>query len=128
MTSRSTKTLVQPSDADVEHRGAGLKQPHERDESSTAASRSAELAPVQRDVMAQAHRDVTSGQQDTDCRANPRGESSACPPGPATGTDVDRAEGSVPAGAPGVPVSGNRPGTRHDPGEPAPGPDGAPRH
>jgi hypothetical protein len=128
MTSRSTKTVVQPLGAGVEHRGEGLEQPHERDESSTAASRSAELAPVQRDVMAQAHRDVASGQQDTDCRANPKGGGSACPPGPATGSDVDRAEGSVPTGARGVSDSENKRGARHDPGEPAPGPDGAPRH
>jgi hypothetical protein len=128
MTHRSTKTVDQRSGADVEHRGEVLRQPHERDESSTAASRSAELAPVQRDVMAQAYRDVASGQQDTDCRANPRGGSSACPPGPDTASVAARAAGAESTDASGVSDTGNPPGARHDPGVPAPGPDGSPRH
>lgn len=127
MTRRSTTTIVQPLGGDAARQGAGLRQPDAWDESSTDAADGEVLAPQQHDVMAQAARDVASGQQDTDCRANPKDAGSACPPGP------DARRGSGPSADPGATAAPaardtvNRKGARHDPGRPAPAPDGSPR-
>jgi hypothetical protein len=64
-------------------RQSGLRMPHERDESSAHAADSEKLEPVQAEQMEQARQDLESGQQDTDCRASPTPEGSACPTPPA---------------------------------------------
>lgn len=60
-------------------RSVGMREPHERDESSTDAMKKDELAPVQADQMEQARRDLESPQQDTDCYKALEGKGGACP-------------------------------------------------
>lgn len=126
MNRRSTTTIVQPPSADAP-RDDVLPQPNDRDESSTDAARKTELAPEQHAQMAQAARDLASGQQDTDCRASPRAAGSACPPSPQARPGVAGDHGAE--GSPDFDArdTENRQTARHDPGRPGSAPDGTPR-
>jgi hypothetical protein len=112
----STTTNLDSPDGRVPQ-GDDLRQPNERDASSTDAARADGLAPVQRDQMERARRDVEGPGRDTDCRSMPNGSTDcAQPDDPALLDDVL---------VPGARDAENREGARHDPGSPAVRPDGA---
>ncbi|HZP86510.1 MAG TPA: hypothetical protein VFB54_06795 [Burkholderiales bacterium] len=69
---------------DREHgRSDRMRMPHERDEAAVSNATDAKIF-TQREVMRQAHDDIVSGQQDTDCRNMPAdGGPCAQPPGAA---------------------------------------------
>ena len=75
MSRRPTRTIPHP--LGPEARSEPLRQPNDRDESSTDADRIEETAPVQREQMERARRDVESDRRDTDCRSMPQGTSPA---------------------------------------------------
>jgi hypothetical protein len=58
-----------------------MRMPHERDESVVATEEA--RTPAQAQVIGQAAEDLARGLRDTDCRGQPRSESSPCP-GPAS--------------------------------------------
>ncbi len=118
MPRRATTTIVEPLGGRAP-RGGDLRQPNDRDESSTDADRPDELAPVQRDQMERARRDAEGPRRDTECRSIPSGAPDcAQPDDPALLDDVlvrDRAAARD---------AENREGVKHDPGAPPVRPDG----
>lgn len=118
MTRRSTRTLIETLGA-PSARSEDLRQPDDRDESSSDAARAESLAPVQRDQMTRAQRDAEGPGQDTDCRRVPSGSEACTPPGdPGLLDDVLRPDD------PGARDAENRRTAQHDPGAPPVSPDG----
>lgn len=117
MSRRPTRTIFEPLGGSAPL-GDDLRTPADRDESSTDADRSDELAPAQREQMERARRDAQGPGVDTDCRGTP-GSSDACaqPRDPALLDNV-----LAPTGR----DAENRRGAQHDPGRPAMRPDGTP--
>ncbi len=118
MPRRATTTITEPLGGRTP-RGEDLRQPNDRDESSTDADRVDELAPVQREQMERARRDAEGPRRDTDCRSMPSA-SPACaqPDDPAFLDDV------LAPDEPAARDSENREGAKHDPGAPPVRPDG----
>ena len=120
MSRRTTQTVIEPLGG-AERTSGGLRQPNDRDESSTDADRPGEIAPVQKAQMETARRDAESPAQDTDCHNVPS-EAGGCaqPRDPALLDDV------LAPGDPRASDAENRRGEQHDPGKPAVRPDGSP--
>lgn len=117
MPRRPTRATVDPQGG-VPPRGEPLRQPNDRDESSTDGDCAGELAPVQHEQMRRAGRDADGPGEDTDCRSIPAAAGGCAQPrDPSLLDDV-----LVPGGR----DSENRRGASHDPGAPPVGPDGAP--
>jgi hypothetical protein len=117
---RATETLVEPLGGAERARG-GLRQPNDRDESSTDADRPGELAPVQREQMERARRDAQSERTDTDCRGVPDASGACAQP-----RDPSLLDDVLAPGDPRASDAENRVGAQHDPGAPPVRPDGTP--
>ena len=116
---RATTTIIEPLGGRAP-RGDDLRQPNDRDESSTDAARVDELAPAQREQMARAGRDADGPRRDTDCRSMPSGA-----PGCAQPDDPALLDDVLAPDAPAALDAENTLGARHDPGEPPVAPDGS---
>jgi hypothetical protein len=118
MPRRATTTIIEPLGGRAP-RGDDLRQPNDRDESSTDADRAGELAPVQREQMERARRDAEGPRRDTYCRSMPSASSDcAQPDDPALLDDV------LAPDEPAARDAENREGAQHDPGAPSVRPDG----
>jgi hypothetical protein len=97
-------------------RGDDLRQPNDRDESSTGAARNSQVAPVQHEQMERARRDAEGPGRDTECRSMPNGTTDCAQPAdPAPLDDML---------APGGRDAENRERATHDPGARPMRPDG----
>ncbi|HYF57585.1 MAG TPA: hypothetical protein VEA81_01365 [Burkholderiaceae bacterium] len=121
MNRRATTTIVDPKGGDAERTGEALRQPNDRDESSTDADRPGEVADVQRAQMERARRDAESPQVNTDCHSTPSGEGGCSQP-----RDPSLLDDVLAPGDPTARDAENRRTAQHDPGAPSVRPDGRP--
>jgi len=122
MTRCATTTIADPLGG-AEPAPQDLRQPNDRDESSKDAQRIEELAPVQREQMERARRDLESDRRDTDCRSVPQQPDGAC----AQLDDPTMLDTGLAPGDPRASEAENLQTDQHDPGRPPVGPDGRER-
>jgi hypothetical protein len=101
--------------------GSELRQPNERDESSSDAARSEALAPVQREQMEAARLDAEGPGRDTDCRSVPSRSPECVQPADPRPPDAAQARARATARD-----AAHRAGATHDPGALPVAPDGRP--
>jgi hypothetical protein len=119
MTRRATTTDVQPLGG-AERTSEPLRQPNDRDESSTDAGRRGETAPVQHAQMERARRDAEGPTRDTDCHGVPQANGGCAQP-----RDPSLLDDVLAPGDPRATDAENRRTAQHDPG-PTVRPDGTP--
>jgi hypothetical protein len=116
MNRRSTRKVIDPLGG-AARTDEALRPPHQRDESSSDAARSSELAAVQRAQMERARQDADGPNRDTDCRSMPSADAGCGQPqDPSLLDDVLR---------PGGRDAENHETAVHDPGSPPVRPDGS---